>query len=309
MTEPWRRCNANQQAISQTRHDWLPLSVGAGFLFQAGSTNKNHDAEYPCALAGWTTSTPNPTGVFGRSTIANGFGVVGMSVGGDGVAGTSSGGGPSSAGLRGVFGQYSIAANRSVKANLFLQPNNDSIGSSPKTVPSTRSDAHLVGEMENVDGDLWWCVVAGTPGTWRKISGAGSAGAFHALTPGRVYDSRQLLPSSGALASGSGRTVSVADRRNAALTTGAVVEANFVPAGATAVAANVTITNTVSSGYLVCNPGGITTVGASTINWSSSNLNLANGVILTLDAARQLTVVAGGGGSTDFIIDITGYYL
>ena len=163
--------------------------------------------------------------------------------------------------------------------------------------------------MENVDGDLWWCVVAGTPGTWRKIGGPGVAGSFHAVTPGRVYDSRQTLPSPGVLAAPSNRTISVADRRDANLTTGAVIAANFVPAGATAVTANVTVTQTTGAGYLAVNPGGNTTVGASTINWSGNNLDIANGVNLTLDASRQLTVIAGGGGSTHFIIDIMGYYL
>ena len=325
-----------QQAIGQTRHDWLPLSTGAGFLFQAGAVNKNHDSEFPCALAGWTTSGPNPTGVYGRSTLADGNGVVGSatsgvgvrgngaigvtasgtttgltatSSGGDGISASSTGGGASAAGVRGLFGQYSIAANLSVKANLYLQPNNNFLGSSPKTVPSARTDAHLVGELENVDGDLWWCVVAGTPGTWRKISGPAVAGAFHALTPGRVYDSRQAAPAPGPLAAGANRTISVADRRDALLTTGAVVEAGFVPAGATAVAANVTITGTVGAGFLTVNPGGNITVGASTINWKADNQDIANGVILTLNANRELTIVAGGGGSTGFIIDVNGYYL
>jgi len=36
---------------------------------------------------------------------------------------------------------------------------------------------------------------------------------------------------------------------------------------------------------------------------------IANGDVVTLDASRQVKVWAGGGGSADFIIDITGYYL
>ena len=43
--------------------------------------------------------------------------------------------------------------------------------------------------------------------------------------------------------------------------------------------------------------------------WSGNGLDIANGVILTLDGSRQLTAVEGGGGSTDFIVDVTGYYL
>ena len=57
------------------------------------------------------------------------------------------------------------------------------------------------------------------------------------------------------------------------------------------------------------NPGGDTVEGASTINWSAAGQTLANGVALTLNGSRQLTVVAGGPGSTNFIIDISGYWL
>ena len=62
-------------------------------------------------------------------------------------------------------------------------------------------------------------------------------------------------------------------------------------------------------GHLAIDPGGNTVEGASTINWSAAGLTIANGVTLTLNATRQLTVICNGGGSTHFIIDIAGYYL
>jgi hypothetical protein len=154
--------------------------------------------------------------------------------------------------------------------------------------------------------DLWLCVDAGTPGKWRKIVGRGTAGAFHAITPARVYDSRQALPSPGILNSGQNRTISVKDSR--AINGGAVVENNTVPAGATAVAANITVVGTVGTGYLAINPGGDTAVNASTINWFGGGQILANGVGLTLNSNRELTIVCAGGGKTHFIVDITGYY-
>jgi hypothetical protein len=122
-----------------------------------------------------------------------------------------------------------------------------------------------------------------------------------------VYDSRSAAPTPGTIAGGQNRTVSVADKRNT--TTGAVVTANFVPAGATAVTANITVVSASGAGFLTVNPGGVITVDSSTINWSTAGQVLANGVTLTLNTTRQLSVVAGGGGSTDFIIDISGYYL
>ena len=74
--------------------------------------------------------------------------------------------------------------------------------------------------------------------------------------------------------------------------------------------ANVTVVGTASGGYLAVNPGGVTAVTASTINWSAAGQILANGITLTLNASRQVTVVCGGGGAaTDYIIDVLGYYL
>ncbi|CAN5442815.1 hypothetical protein BH10ACT2_BH10ACT2_21370 [soil metagenome] len=169
------------------------------------------------------------------------------------------------------------------------------------------SDTHYGGELVANQGGIWYCVAAGSPGSWRKLAGVASAGAFHAITPTRVYDSRAAAPIPGTISTGSNRTISVADGRNGS---GVVTTANLVPAGATAVAANITVTGTVGRGYLAINPGGNLVEGASTINWSATGLTIANGVSLTLNASRQLTVICnGGGGSTHFIVDIAGYYL
>ena len=102
--------------------------------------------------------------------------------------------------------------------------------------------------------------------------------------------------------------MSVRDRRSTV--DGVVALADFVPAGATAIAANVTVVNTVGAGFLTANPAGVHEINAATINWSATGQILNNGVILTLDAARELNVIAGGGASasTDFVIDVTGYY-
>jgi hypothetical protein len=175
---------------------------------------------------------------------------------------------------------------------------------------NVRSKAGGLGILDcNADGGLWW---ASGAGVWQQVAGPGTAGAFHPLTPGRVFDSRVPLPSTGPLPVGGTRSVAVADRRD--LASGAVVEANFVPEGAAAVSANVTVVNTAGSGFLVANPGGVPTVGAATINWFASGQVLNNGVILKLGTGaneRKLTLVAGGGtgASTDVVIDITGYWL
>jgi len=175
--------------------------------------------------------------------------------------------------------------------------------------PSYLSTAQYAGSIKlDSTNVLWLCVESGTPGVWQQIGGLGVAGAYHAVTPSRVYDSRlSTYPLNGVLSSGQNRTISVANSYNT--TSGAPVTSNFVPAGATAVFANVGVVNTVGEGWLAVNPGGTFGVGASTINWSAAGQILANGVALTLNGSRQLTVVNGSPGSTNFFIDITGYWL
>ena len=172
--------------------------------------------------------------------------------------------------------------------------------------PSTRTDSHLIGEID-IDnaGNVWLCVVAGTPGTWRKIGGPASAGAFHAINPVRAYDSR--WPGATRISSGAQRLVRVADGHD--ILTGVVNAAESVPAGSTAVAYNLTVTGTQTSGFLTVAPGTATGVTASSINWSGDGQILANGSIVGIDTSRQVRVFAGGGGSTDFVIDIVGYFL
>ena len=195
--------------------------------------------------------------------------------------------------------------------------------------PADRAGVDFIkGEVTcDSNGDVWLCTqntlytsILGHPirvlGAWRKLGGPSSAGAFHALTPGRVHDSRPTRGGAGPMAAnlgsgatGAARTISIADSIDP--TTGATAVTDFVPYGATAVAANVTVTNTVGSGFLSINPGGDTAAHASTINWFGSGQNIANGVVLTLDATRQVTVLCGSGAtpSTNFIIDVTGYWM
>jgi hypothetical protein len=163
--------------------------------------------------------------------------------------------------------------------------------------------------LADTSGRLWYCTVGGTPGTWVDLAAPfPTIPTFHALTPFRAYDSREPQPSAGALSLGGTRTISIKDKR--AVAGGAVVTADLVPAGATAVTANVTVVDTVQSGFLTVNPGGVTEINAATVNWSATGQILNNGVNLTISATREVTVIAGGapGSSTHFVIDITGYF-
>lgn len=167
--------------------------------------------------------------------------------------------------------------------------------------------AHGVGEVVlDTTGNMWACVASGTPGSWRKLAAVSTAGALHPITPARVFDSRR--PMSSQILTGDNWTISAANRIDPV--TGAVVEPNIVPAGATAIAYNLTIVSTVgTNGYLAVNEGGNTVVTASSINWYANGQTAANGSVVKLNGSRQVTVICGGTStSTHFIIDLVGYY-
>ena len=182
-------------------------------------------------------------------------------------------------------------------------------------VPATTTGApatgpHAAGELfVDAAGDLYYCRAAGSPGTWVNVLAApapSTAPALHPVSPARVYDSREPQPHPGPLATGQVRTVSVANGR--AIQGGAVTVPDLVPAGAAAIAYNFTITGTVGSGFLTLNPGGLTEVTSSAINWSASGQILTTGGLVAISASREVTVIAGGPGSTDFLLDVVGYY-
>jgi hypothetical protein len=121
---------------------------------------------------------------------------------------------------------------------------------------------------------------------------------FYPVDPTRVYDSRA---GDGRLVTGDERTVSVATKAGG----GPVV----VPPGARAVVVNVTLDQTVASGFLSVRPAGTAWDQTSTANWYLPNAILANGTTVKLGGDRQVTVLCGGGGSTEFLLDVVGYYL
>jgi len=282
-------------------------------LQATGGTVGVHGTISGFASSGVGVFGDGPIGVQG-SNYTDGVGVFATSASGSAViASSGTGAGVHAFGATAVLAEssgYALSAASAGKAAILLSANGWSTDPA-RITPSHRTDAHVRGELDvDADGVLWWCIASGTPGVWRELAGPSSAGAFHALPPGRVYDSRDPLPGpTGPLTAGQQRTVSVADRR--VVGTGAVAVANFVPPGATAIAANVTVVETAGAGFLTVNPGGVTAVNAATVNWFAPGQILNNGVTLTLDATRKLDVIAGGGAgaATNFVIDVSGYYL
>jgi hypothetical protein len=295
---------------------------GFVFLSTSGVPQSNVDPAANATLAGWAELNGTPRdGVYGRTVQPGGNGVHGRS-----IADTGSGAGVIGEGTNANAGTIGLADNGVGVGGL----SGTGIGVSAVSInglglqavgrragirvvgggapPGSVSGASQVGMIQcDTTGHLWLCVAAGDPGTWRRVGGPSAAGAYHAVIPGRVYDSRNAGAGGPIHGDGTPRTISLLDRLDPS--SGSITQAGFVPDGATALTANVTVVNTVGAGFLTINPGTDAVVHAATANWSATGQILNNGVNFALDAQRRVTLVAGGGGATDVVIDITGYYL
>jgi hypothetical protein len=173
---------------------------------------------------------------------------------------------------------------------------------------------HAAGEVyADKDGTLWFTVPAptttdATAVRFVKLAGTPTAGAFHAIDPQRVYDSRQAgYTVRGVLAPNSNRVISVADGRSS---NGTVTLANAVPAGATAVQINLTAASMTGPNFLSVTAGDKTSTTTSLLNWVTGVTQIANSITVPVDATRQIRVYCGDQtGSSEVIVDVFGYYL
>lgn len=289
------------------------LGGGLGVIVDSKAVTDAGLSTYGAALFGRNVATNVDAivraGVLGMSSQANlspgpatSHGVVGLA---HGLSTTGSG----------VYGN-SVSTVTTSAGVMARSTGGPSVQLVPVASGAPTAGAWTIGALQpDILGNLWYCIENGVPGRWRNLTAPippappppPPSPSFHPLTPTRVYDSRSAVPAQGVMSSGGNRLVSVASGRT--LDTGAINAPDVVPVGATAIACNVTVDRTQNQGFLAVNPGGNTTVSASTINWFASNQTLANGVIVTISASREVTVIAGGGGATDFIIDVTGYFL
>lgn len=126
---------------------------------------------------------------------------------------------------------------------------------------------------------------------------------FTTVSPYRAYDSR--TDSQNPVAQ-SGRAYRVEVTTN--------IAGNNMISGAKAIAYTLTIADVkTGSGFLAIMPGSETAVPTfSTINWWQMGTVLANSGIVglgtTAETATSVTVYCGGGGSTAYLLDVTGYY-
>ena len=79
-------------------------------------------------------------------------------------------------------------------------------------------------------------------------------------------------------------------------------------AGARTAVINLTITETVGSGFVAVFPANIEWPKNSSINWSASNQNIANGVITAVDGNGNIKI-RGGSNPTHVVIDRIGFMI
>jgi hypothetical protein len=135
---------------------------------------------------------------------------------------------------------------------------------------------------------------------------ADSSGAtYQPLAPGRVLDTRSgagHIGLAGKFLNRTVRTIGVVGVKGIGWTSARV------PANATAVTANLTITNASSDGYVAIGPTMTGTPSTSTVNTKKAK-NTANGVTVALKGGKLAAVWVGAAGSgADVILDITGYF-
>lgn len=131
------------------------------------------------------------------------------------------------------------------------------------------------------------------------------AGNFTAITPYRSWDTRVNLDDK--VRHGDAYAVDVLTDTN---------NNPMIPATATAISFNITVTGTESSfGFVtVFNADAPAIPGTSTINWVQPNFTIANGGIVALGApgpyVGQIGVALDGAidAASEIIVDVTGYY-
>jgi hypothetical protein len=81
-----------------------------------------------------------------------------------------------------------------------------------------------------------------------------------------------------------------------------------IPADADALALNVTVVGPTSLGHVIVFPSGAGVPNASTLNYRAGQTR-ANNAIVPLGAGGAVAVACGqSSGTTDFIIDVNGYF-
>jgi hypothetical protein len=148
------------------------------------------------------------------------------------------------------------------------------------------------------DGNWWAATVNGSDGNWRKLAGPGSAGQLHILpTPVRVYDSRPNLPPTAV-------QPKTPTTGNTPRTIDTTANGSNVPLTATAVLLTLTIAAPSAAGFASVWPSG-GFPGTSSINFGAGQ-NIATTTVSGCGPSATVQVLSNV--STDFLVDVIGYY-
>jgi hypothetical protein len=128
-----------------------------------------------------------------------------------------------------------------------------------------------------------------------------NASEFFPIVPDRAYDSRAA---EGPINAGTSPRANVV--------TGIGEGYQQVPADATAVAVNTTVTGTTPTGVLAIVPGDVNIAQVSTLNWTlPTTITRANGStvgVATMAEEGKVNAIVGGAGQTEYLLDLAGYF-
>jgi hypothetical protein len=181
----------------------------------------------------------------------------------------------------------------------------------PRRTTRTIGKATAIGTLAVVGGYLTSTLTASATGAATAVAPAAAAQAapasgFVPIPSYRAYDSRLDPDESGKIFLEEQRFVDVALD---------IDGSERIPDEATAVAFNVTVTQTQGAGYVQMSPPGTAFGDTSTVNWTGPGQTVANGgnVLLYEGDVFENNLVfhltGGGGAGAHVIIDITGYYV
>ena len=164
--------------------------------------------------------------------------------------------------------------------------------------PARRIRAALAGTLLLLPG------IAGVVADAPAAGAATTAGGFVGVTPKRLLDTRNA-GNGGCVAAtenaGAGRALTVT---GTSPITG--IGDTTVPAGASAVALNVTVVSPTLPGYLTAYPTGATKPTASNVNYTAGQV-VPNGVLVKVGTGGQINLFANA-GCPQVIVDVVGYF-
>ncbi len=172
-----------------------------------------------------------------------------------------------------------------------------------------------IAEVASLGGaTAWWDTIGMAPGAYTAVLQIQNASgialslpipivvnpslglAFYTINPCRVFDSRASAP----LSSGVPRVIN------------AVGSGCGIPAGARALALNVTVVGPSGTGYVALYPGNYPQPATSTINFAAGAVRANHSVLpIATDGTGTLAAVAmiPGNGVTHLVVDASGYFL